>query len=122
MPAVTPVQNEKLEAESVDPDGRLEADAQVIVVHFVELGARVQKTDVASDGKEEIVVKWRQLGELVLQHLRRGFGALAFLLDAVLDSLWKDLIWKLTKPVLEQRSNDIGVIQVVVRDEVNIAV
>ena len=65
---------------------------------------------MAGDGKEEVVVEGWQLGKLILQHLRRGFGALAFLLDAVLDCLGEDLIRKLTEPVLEQRSNDVWVV------------
>lgn len=77
---------------------------------------------MAGDGEEEVVIERRQLGKLILQHLRCGFGALALLLDAVLDRLWKDLVRKLTQPVLEQRSNDVGIVQIVVRDEVNVAV
>jgi hypothetical protein len=37
LPAVTPIEDEELEAESIDLDGWLEADAQVVVVHLVEL-------------------------------------------------------------------------------------
>jgi hypothetical protein len=41
LPAVAPVQNEELEAKGIDLDCRLEADAQIVVVHLVELRARV---------------------------------------------------------------------------------
>jgi hypothetical protein len=37
LPAVTPIENKELEAESIDLDGWLKADAQVVVVHLVEL-------------------------------------------------------------------------------------
>jgi hypothetical protein len=37
LPAVTPIEDEELEAERIDLDGWLEADAQVVVVHLVEL-------------------------------------------------------------------------------------
>lgn len=100
----------------------MKANAQIVVVHLVELGTRVQKADVAGDGKEEVVIEGRQLGKLILQHLRCGFGTLAFLLDAVLDCLGEDFIRELTEPVLEQRPNDVRVIEVVVRDEVDITV
>jgi hypothetical protein len=82
----------------------------------------VQKADVAGDGEEKVIVERRQLGKLVLQHLRRGFCALALLLNAVLDRLGEDLVWQLTKPVLEERTDDIGVVEVVIRDEVDVAV
>lgn len=101
LPTITPVKDEELEAECVDLDSRLKADAQVIVVHLVELRARVQKTDVARDGEKEVVVERRQLRKLILQHLGRGFGALTLLLDAVLDCFGEDLIRKLTEPILK---------------------
>lgn len=59
LPAIAPVQNQELETESINLDGRLEADAKVVIVHLVELGARVQQTDMAGDGEEEVVVEWR---------------------------------------------------------------
>jgi hypothetical protein len=87
LPAVAPIQNKELEAESVNLDGRLEADAQIIVVHLVELGAGVQQADVAGNGEEEVIVEWRELGELVLEHLWCGFCALTFSLDLGLNFL-----------------------------------
>lgn len=122
LPAVTPIENKELEAESVDLDGWLEADTQVVIVHFVELRTRVQKADVAGDGEEQIVVEGWQLGKLILQHLRRGLRALALLLDAVLDRLGEDLVRQLTKPVLEQRTDNVGVVEVVIRDKIDVAV
>lgn len=49
LPAIPPVQNEKLETKGIDFYSRLEADAQVVVVHLVELGTRVQQADVTGD-------------------------------------------------------------------------
>lgn len=51
LPAISPIENEKLEAERVDLDSWLEADAQVVVVHLVELRAGMQQADVAGDCK-----------------------------------------------------------------------
>lgn len=92
LPAVAPIEDEELEAKGVDLDGWLEADAQVVVVHLVELRARVQETDVAGDGKEKVIVERRQFGKLVFQHLGCGFGALTLLLDTVLNHLREDLV------------------------------
>ena len=60
MPTVAPVQDEELEAECIDLDRWLEADAKIVIVHLVELGARVQQADVASDGEQEVVVERRE--------------------------------------------------------------
>ena len=49
LPAVSPVQNKELEAKCVDLDSRLETDAEVVVVHLVEFGTRVQQADVAGN-------------------------------------------------------------------------
>ena len=49
LPAVSPVQNKELEAKGVDLDSRLETDAEVVVVHLVEFGTRVQQADVAGN-------------------------------------------------------------------------
>ena len=57
LPAIAPIQYQELKAESIDLDGRLETNAQVVVVHLVELGARVQQTDMAGDGEEQVVVE-----------------------------------------------------------------
>ena len=57
LPAISPIQNKELEAERINLDSRLEADAQVVVVHLVELGTRVQQANVAGDRKQEVVVE-----------------------------------------------------------------
>lgn len=72
--------------------------------------------------EEQIVVEGRQLGQLVLQHLWRGFGTLALLLDPRLCSFGEDFVWELPEPVLEQRADNIGVVEVVVCDQVDIAI
>jgi hypothetical protein len=38
LPAVSPIQDKKLETKGVDFDGRLEANAKIVVVHLIELG------------------------------------------------------------------------------------
>jgi hypothetical protein len=55
----------------------------------------VEQADVTRDGEEEIVIEGRQLRQLILQHLRRCFGSLAFLLDLGLNSLREYLVWEL---------------------------
>ena len=96
LPAVPPVQYQELKAEGVDLDRWLKTYTQVVVVHFVELRARVEETDVAGDRKKEIVVEGWQFGQLVLQHLRCCFRALAFLLDFGLYAFGKDLVGQLS--------------------------
>ena len=41
LPAIPPVKDEELEAKGVNLHTRLEADAEISVVHFVLFGARV---------------------------------------------------------------------------------
>jgi hypothetical protein len=85
-----------LETERIDFNGRLEADAQIIVVHLVKLRTRVQQADMARDREQEVVVEGWQPGELILEHLGCRFGALARLLDSCLNLLWKDFIGKVS--------------------------
>lgn len=92
LPAVSPVQNQELKTEGVNLDGWLETDAQVVVVHLVEFGTRMQKTDVAGDCEQEIIVEWRKLGQLIFEHLRCRFGPLTFVLDGRLNRFGKDLV------------------------------
>jgi hypothetical protein len=44
------------------------------------------------------------------------------LLDSSLDSFGEYLIWELAQPVLEQGTNDIGVVEVVVGDKIDVTV
>ena len=110
LPAVSPVQNQELETERVDLDRGLEADTKVVVVHLVELGARMKQTDVAGDGEEEVVVERGEFGQLVFEHLRCRLCALAFLLDTGLYRFRENLVWELPKPVFEKRADDVGIV------------
>jgi len=74
LPAILPVAHEELEAEWIHLHAWLKADAEVLIVHFVLVGVHVKKTDVAGDGKEDVIVERRQLGELIFHHLRRIFS------------------------------------------------
>lgn len=82
----------------------------------------MQQADVAGDGEQEIVVEWRQLRQLVFQHLGRTLCTLTLLLDPRLNSLGKDFVGQLAQPVLEQRTNDVRVVQVFVCDEVDVSI
>ena len=42
LPAISPVQDKKLKAEGINLHARLEADAQVTIIHLVLFGARVE--------------------------------------------------------------------------------
>lgn len=70
LPAVLPIADEELEAEAVDFHARLEADAEIAVVHFVLIYIRVEKVQMACDREEEIVIVRGKLRELIFQHLR----------------------------------------------------
>lgn len=58
LPAVSPITDKELEAEHVNFHAWLEANAEITEIHLVLLGMGEQKGQVASDGEEEIVVKW----------------------------------------------------------------
>ena len=122
MPTVAPIQDKELEAERIDLDGRLKAYAQIAVVHLVELSTGVQQTNVACDGKEKIIIEGWQFRQLVFQHLRSALGALALLLDPRLRRLGKDFVRELPKPVLEERADDVGIIEIVIRNQIDVSV
>lgn len=56
LPAVLPVAYQELETKGIDPHARLETDAEVWIIHLVLLVVHVEDADVASDGKEHVVV------------------------------------------------------------------
>jgi hypothetical protein len=101
VPAVSPIQDQKLEAECVNLDRWLKTYTQVVVVHLVEFRTRMQKADMAGDCKEQIVVEGRQLGQLVLQQLGCGLCAHAFSLNLGLDLFWKYFVRQLSQPPFE---------------------
>jgi hypothetical protein len=122
LPAVAPIQDEELEAEGINLDSRLKADTEVVVVHLVELGARVQKADVASDREEQVVVERRQFGELILEQLGCSLGTLTFSLDLSLDLLRKDLVGQLSQPALEKRADHVGIVEIWIADQINVSI
>jgi hypothetical protein len=77
---------------------------------------------MAGDCEEEVVVEWGKFGQFVFEHLWCSLCALAFLLDTGLYCLWEDLVWQLPKPVLEKRADDVGVVEVVVGNQVNVPI
>ncbi len=52
LPAVPPVADEKLEAEGINFEAWLEADAEVAVVHLVLTHVGMKKTEMARDRKK----------------------------------------------------------------------
>lgn len=95
LPTISPVADEELEAEGINLHARLEANAQVSIIHLVLLGVRKEKREVAGNGEEEVVVEGREVREFVDEQLRDLLRASAFTGNSVLCSLWKEFIWKL---------------------------
>lgn len=73
LPAVSPVAYQEFETECVNLHARLEANAKIAEVHFVLVGVCQKEAEVAGDGEEEVVVKRRQVRELVDEQLRYLF-------------------------------------------------
>lgn len=96
-----PFANQKLEAEGVDLEARLKANLKIVEAHLVLLLAGVEDVQMACNGKEQIVVVWRQAGKLVLEHLRHLGGAFAPFRDARLNAPGEEFIREFAKPVLE---------------------
>lgn len=68
---------------------RLEADAEVAIVHTVHILVGQKEAQMASYGKEEVVVERRQSRKLVLHDLRRRRGLSGTLfLNAGLRLFW----------------------------------
>lgn len=67
LPAVLPVADEEIEAECVDLHAWLEADAKIAIVHLVLVNIGMQEVEMTGDGEEEVIIVWREFGELVLQ-------------------------------------------------------
>jgi len=120
LPTISPVADKEFEAEGINLHARLEADAQVSVIHFVLLGVRKEKREVAGNGEEEVVVEGGEVREFVDEQLRDLLRASAFTGNSVLCSLWKEFIWKFAQPGLEHRADDVYVVQIVLFEEVDI--
>lgn len=82
----------------------------------------MQQTDVAGDCKEKIVVERRQPGEFIFEHLRRRLSTLALLLYPSLSRFWEDFVRQLSQPVFEEGTDHVGVVQVVIGNEINVSV
>ena len=52
LPTVSPVADQELKAETVNPETRLKADAEVGVVHFILIHVSMKQAQMAGDGKE----------------------------------------------------------------------
>lgn len=75
LPAVLPVADKELETEGIDSHTRLEADAQIAIVHLVLVHIGMEEIEMAGDGEQKVVVVGRELGEFILQHLWGCRGA-----------------------------------------------
>lgn len=59
LPAVPPIADEKLKTEGIYFQTRLKANAEVAVVHPILVYVSMQKTEVACDGEEQVIVpRW----------------------------------------------------------------
>lgn len=61
LPAILPVHNQKLETKSIDLQTRLEANAQIAIIHLVLVSIAVEEAEMARDGKQKVIVEGRQL-------------------------------------------------------------
>ena len=57
---------------------------------------------MASDGKQQVVIPWRQQGELILEHLRDFRSLWILLIDLGLGCFGENLSGKLPQPGFEQ--------------------
>jgi hypothetical protein len=57
LPAIPPITNQELEAKSINLHARLEAYTQISEIHLVLVGVRKQKTKMAGNGEQKVVVE-----------------------------------------------------------------
>lgn len=98
FPAISPFANEEFEAKCVNLHTRLEANAEVAKIHLVLFGMCEEQTQVAGDCKEQVVVEWRQIRQLVDKQLRNLVGSGTLSSDAILGFLWEQFVGQLTEP------------------------
>ena len=91
LPAVPPIAHEELEAKGVDLEARLEADAEVAVVHLVLVAVRAEQAEVARDGEEKVIVPRRKPRQLVFEQLGHFLRPRAFVGDLGLHAFRQDL-------------------------------
>lgn len=75
---------------------------------------------MAGDGEQEIVVVGRELGELILEQLRGFDRVLAFGRNAGLSSFREDLVGYRAEPALEECSDDVDIVQVLLFEKVDV--
>ena len=75
---------------------------------------------MAGDGEKEVVVKWREFGELVFQELWNFCCAHALLRDHGLCAFGEDFVRELTKPCLEHRADDVDVVEFGLFEEIDV--
>jgi hypothetical protein len=120
LPTISPVADKELETEGVDLHTWLETNAQISEVHLVLFGVGEKEGEVASNSEEKVIVEWREIGELINEHLGNTFSARAFSSDAVLCSLGKEFVGKLTQPGLEHGADDVDIVEVVLLEEIDV--
>ncbi len=120
LPVIPPVADQELEAESVDFHAWLEANAQISEIQFVLLGVSEKEGQVASYGEEEIVVEWREIGELIDKHLRDALGAGALSIYAILRLFGEKLIREFAEPGFEHRADYVDIVEVVLLKEIDV--
>lgn len=120
LPHETPFEHKPLEAIAIELEGRKEANHEVLISHLVDFAMSVEKREVASNGKEKVVVPWWQRGESILERFGNRDTIAMLLVDGILKELGKDLIIKIPKPLLEQGANGVGIIEVFLFEKVDV--
>ncbi len=120
LPTISPVADQELEAETVDSQTRLEADAEVGVIHFVFLHVGVQQAQVAGDGEEQVVIPRRKPRQLVLQELGDFLRSRTFPGNPRLGRFGEDLGREVAQPGFEHGADDVDIIQIMLVKEVDV--
>lgn len=94
LPAMPPVAYQELEAEGVDFHARLEAYAEVAEIHLVLVRVRKKQAQVTCDSEKEVVIEWRQVGELLDKELRNLLSARAFASNSFLSRFREKFVGK----------------------------
>lgn len=93
LPTFPPVADQELEEEGINLHAGLKADAQISKVHLVLIRVSQEKTEMACNGKEKVVVEGWKIGEFLDEHLWDINCASAFPSNSILGLLRKYLIW-----------------------------
>jgi len=121
LPAVSPALDQPPETQCINSHAWLEANAQVAVVHLVFVGVSQEKRKVAGNSKEKIVVEWREIRELINEHLRDCIGGTVMCLsDTILGSLGEQLVRKFTEPSLQHGADDVDIVEITLLKKVDV--